>query len=139
MNISAVVMAYNEEENIPGLIESLKGVADIVLVDHESIDDTKRIAEELGCTVITKQNMVDRPTQEDRENFIATYHYKPTFTTDNLFFNGAADQNYGASLAKHDWVFYPDCDERVKWDIEEIEKLLPTCDQSDIRFTTLPQ
>lgn len=52
--ISAVVITYNEEKNIARCINSLKKVADeIVVVDSFSTDKTEQISKELGARFIT--------------------------------------------------------------------------------------
>jgi len=49
MKISATIITLNEEHNIGRCIQSLKGVADeIIVLDSHSTDNTKRICEEAG-------------------------------------------------------------------------------------------
>jgi len=54
-----IIPAYNEEENLPGVIEDLKDHLDeidmnhIVIIDDGSIDQTTEVAKSLGATVIT--------------------------------------------------------------------------------------
>lgn len=51
--ISSVIITFNEEENIAGCIESLKPVADeIIVVDSNSTDRTGEICKEKGVTFI---------------------------------------------------------------------------------------
>lgn len=51
--ISAVIITFNEEKNIARCINSVKRVAeDIVVVDSHSTDKTREIATELGARVI---------------------------------------------------------------------------------------
>ena len=53
MRISAVILAYNEEKNLPDCLESLAGVAsEIVVVDSGSTDRTREIAEQAGARVV---------------------------------------------------------------------------------------
>jgi glycosyltransferase involved in cell wall biosynthesis len=53
MKLSAVIITFNEERNLPRCIESLQGVADeIVIVDSYSSDNTRTIAEEAGARFI---------------------------------------------------------------------------------------
>ena len=53
MKLSAVIITFNEERNIRRCIESLRGVADeIVVVDSYSTDNTRNIAESLGTHFI---------------------------------------------------------------------------------------
>ena len=54
--ISAVIITRNEAHNIARCINSLAGVADdVVVVDAESADDTKRLAENAGARVIVRK------------------------------------------------------------------------------------
>ena len=56
MNVSIILPAYNETENlkelIPCIYKSLKGEIEIIVVDDGSQDDTSQIAKELGAKVI---------------------------------------------------------------------------------------
>lgn len=53
VNISAVIITYNEEKNIARCLKSLKDVVDeIIIVDSFSTDKTKAICEEYGVTFI---------------------------------------------------------------------------------------
>lgn len=52
--VSAVIISFNEENNIGRCIHSLKGVVDeIIVLDSGSGDDTVKIAESLGAKVFT--------------------------------------------------------------------------------------
>ena len=52
MKLSICMIVKNEEELLPGCLESIDGVGDgIILVDTGSEDDTAHIAEEFGCKV----------------------------------------------------------------------------------------
>ena len=70
MKLSVVLATRNEEENIARCLESVKDVADeIIIFDEYSTDNTKKIAESLGAKVylephhdifhITKQKAID--------------------------------------------------------------------------------
>ncbi len=51
--LSVVIITFNEERNIAKCIESVKSIADeILVVDSLSTDNTKSIAQSLGATVI---------------------------------------------------------------------------------------
>lgn len=53
--LSAIIIARNEERDLPGCLDSLHGVADeIVLVDSHSTDRTRDIAREKGARVIER-------------------------------------------------------------------------------------
>ncbi len=71
--LSVVLATRNEEENIGPCLESVKGIADeIVVVDESSIDKTREIAKDFGARVfkvkhepifhITKQKALDKAT-----------------------------------------------------------------------------
>lgn len=75
MKLSVVLATRNEEENIGRCLESVKSIADeIVVVDEYSQDATRKIAEELGAKVhlephheifhITKQKAIDEANGE---------------------------------------------------------------------------
>jgi hypothetical protein len=83
--LSAILIAYNEELDLPRALASLKGVADeVVLVDSGSTDRTLEIARDSGARVYSRK------------------------------LDGLAEQkNYAASLASHDWVLSIDCDEEL--------------------------
>jgi len=61
--ITAFVQVYNEEGRIASLIENFSWVDEIIIFNKESTDRTKKIAIELGATVI------DMPFSEASENF----------------------------------------------------------------------
>ena len=52
MKISATIITYNEERNLPRAIESLRCADEIVVVDSGSNDRTVEIAEKLGARVV---------------------------------------------------------------------------------------
>lgn len=82
--VSAVVITYNEADRITDCLESLSWTQEIIVVDSLSTDQTVSI-----CT-----------------------HY-----TDRIFireWKGYAQQkNFGMTLARNEWVFFIDADERV--------------------------
>src|SRR5258705_8496454 len=73
---TAILIAYNEELDLPRALASLEGIADeIILVDSGSTDRTCEIARESGVRVYTRK-------------------------LDSL----AEQKNYAASFASNDWV-----------------------------------
>lgn len=84
MKISAVIIAFNEENKIAQAIESVVWADEILVVDSESTDRTREISERLGAKVLVNQ-----------------WH---GFSTQKQF---AADR------AAHDWIFSLDADECV--------------------------
>ena len=83
--VSVCIVAQNEQENLPQLLQSVRLVADeIVLVDGGSTDRTQEVAREAGAKVF----------------------FRP-------FTNHADQKNYAASLASNDWIFLLDADEEL--------------------------
>src|SRR5258708_4469742 len=52
VKISATIITYNEERNLPRAIESLRCVEEIIVMDSGSSDRTVEIAEKLGARVV---------------------------------------------------------------------------------------
>src|SRR5690348_5353228 len=89
--ISAIFITYNEESDLPEAMESLRGVADeIVVVDSGSTDRTCEIARECGARVVS------RP-----------------------FINFSDQKNFAVAQAAHDWVLSLDADERLSSELRE--------------------
>jgi len=62
MRLSVIIPAYNEEKLLPetlrrvkAAMESLKGDSELIVVDNESTDKTREIAESLGAVVLTEK------------------------------------------------------------------------------------
>ncbi|HYO63977.1 MAG TPA: glycosyltransferase family 2 protein [Pyrinomonadaceae bacterium] len=84
MKITATIITFNEAENIRGACESVAWADEVLVVDSESRDATREIAEECGARVVTRA--------------------WPGF---------AAQKQFAAESARHDWLFSLDADERV--------------------------
>jgi glycosyltransferase involved in cell wall biosynthesis len=83
--LTAILIAHNEELDLPRALSSLEGIADeIILVDSGSTDRTCDIAREFGARVYARK-------------------------LDSL----ADQKNYAASFASHDWLLSIDCDEEL--------------------------
>ena len=83
--LTATLIAYNEERDLPRALDSLEGIADeIILVDSGSTDRTCEIARARGARVFTRQ-------------------------LDSL----AEQKNHAASFCSNDWVLCIDCDEEL--------------------------
>jgi hypothetical protein len=83
--LTAILIAYNEEADLPRALASLKGVADeIVLVDSGSTDRTCAIARDFGARVYTRK----------LDSF-------------------AEQKNFASSLASNDWILCIDCDQEL--------------------------
>lgn len=87
MKVNVCIITRNEEALLPKAVESVRGLADEVVVgDTGSTDSTIDVAKSLGCTVIEG---LDR-------------------------FNKGESRNIVANHSKCDWVVIVDCDETVQ-------------------------
>src|SRR5215212_10132442 len=84
MKISATIITLNEESNIKAACESVAWADEIVVVDSNSTDATRTIAQACGARVIT-----------------------------NTWPGFGAQKQFAVDQAKHDWIFSLDADERV--------------------------
>jgi glycosyltransferase involved in cell wall biosynthesis len=89
VKISAVIVTLNEERNIARAIESLRCADEILVVDSGSKDRTREIAARLGARVI----------EEPWRGY-------------------AAQKNFAAHAAAHDWILSIDADEAVNEELE---------------------
>jgi glycosyltransferase involved in cell wall biosynthesis len=98
MKISAVIITYNEAENIEFAIATVCWADEILVVDSESTDNTREIAAGMGAKVLV------RPW--------------PGF---------ARQKQFAVENAAHDWIFSLDADEHVTseliLEIGELKKL----------------
>ena len=114
--LSAVLPAYNEEENIETatkrMVEALSSLGlkdwEVIVVDDGSVDRTGEIA--------------DRLAAEDPDH-IRALHHNPN--------RGYAEAlKTGFTNARHQLIFYTDSDNQ--FDVREITSLLPLIENSDI-------
>lgn len=84
LNLSAVLITLNEEQNVKDSIQSVSWADEVVVLDSGSTDKTVEIARALGACI-----------------------YSAPFT------NFAEQKNEAISRAKNKWVFLLDADERV--------------------------
>jgi glycosyltransferase involved in cell wall biosynthesis len=90
-SLTAILIAYNEELDLPRALASVTGIADeIVVVDSGSTDRTCELAGQLGARVYTRK-------------------------LDSL----AEQKNYAASLASNDWLLSIDCDEQLSPELRD--------------------
>jgi glycosyltransferase involved in cell wall biosynthesis len=103
MKITATIITLNEERNIARSIESLRCADEILIVDSGSVDRTVELAEKLGARVI--------------EAGWRGY---------------AAQKNWAAEQASHDWILSLDADEALSEALEaEIWSLKKTGPRQD--------
>ncbi len=70
--ISALIHAYDNERSLGRTLDSLRPCDEVIVVDHNSNDDTAKIAREHGARVITGVPGVDRGaySQDARNQWI---------------------------------------------------------------------
>jgi glycosyltransferase involved in cell wall biosynthesis len=89
MKISATIITFNEQENIRATCESVGWADEILVVDSQSTDATREIAQQCGARVINRQ--------------------WPGF---------AEQKQFAAEQAAYDWIFSLDADERVSAELK---------------------
>lgn len=85
MNLSAIVIAKNEEEDIGDCIKSLKFCDEVIIIDDFSTDETVKIAKKLKAKVYKRKLANDFSSQ----------------------------RNFGLKKAKGEWVLFLDADEII--------------------------
>jgi glycosyltransferase involved in cell wall biosynthesis len=84
--LSVVITAWNEEKNLPRVVQSVASFADeVIVVDTQSTDKTVEIAKSLKCKV---------------------FHHQNTSVVEPV-------RNFSISKAKGDWILLLDADEEV--------------------------
>ena len=89
MKISAVIIACNEEAKIADAINSVKWADEILLVDSESTDRTREIAESLGAKIIVQK-----------------------------WLGFSKQKQFAVDSAAYDWIFSLDADEKVSAELQ---------------------
>ena len=89
MKITATIITLNEERNIARAIESLRCADEILIVDSGSVDRTVELAQNLGVRVIEAS-----------------------------WLGYAAQKNWAAEQATHDWILSLDADEALSEALE---------------------
>lgn len=91
VNLSVVVVAKNEEARIQECLKTVIDWADeVIVVDDQSTDNTREIAQNLGAKVLVRKMDIE-----------------------------GKHRNWAYSNAKHDWVFSVDADERPTQELKE--------------------
>lgn len=85
LQLSAVILTKNEEKNIENCLKSLSFCDEVIVIDSDSSDNTRTIAQKFGAKVFI------RPLNNNFSDL----------------------RNFGLSQAKNIWVFFVDADERV--------------------------
>jgi ADP-heptose:LPS heptosyltransferase len=89
--VSALIITYNEAENIRSAIHNLDFAAEIIVIDSFSTDQTTAIA-------------------SSHNNVKVVQH---------AFENYAAQRNFAISLAKNNWILFLDADERISAELKD--------------------
>ncbi|MFH0772822.1 MAG: glycosyltransferase family 2 protein [bacterium] len=94
--ISAIIIAQNEEEKIERVVTSLVFCDEVLVVDDESVDETRQKAEKAGARVIVHST---------RGGF-------------------ANQRNWAMKQARNEWVLFVDADEEMSKNLKyELENL----------------
>lgn len=88
VKISAVLITFNEEKNIRQAIESVAWADEILVVDSESTDGTRELAESLGAKVVAQK-----------------------------WLGFSKQKQFAVDAARYDWIFSLDADERVSGEL----------------------
>ena len=129
-DFSVVCTVLNEEKGLPRLLKSLEGVKDIVIMDTGSNDKTVEIAKKWGCNVVeVGEKFKYGPKRGDIKKWEKKFGFKPAFKMGDKYFHYADARNHAAKFAKNDWVFTPDGDEEMHWDIEKVRDAIQDADQ----------
>ncbi len=144
---SMVVIAKNEEETLPQLLNSLKEFiergGEIVVLDTGSTDNTISVAKNSNCRVFTDDG------RENTQKIVNTWHYtlrnigidetkffdifdsaereraRTTLDINRILFDYGAARKAAVRCTSNDYVFCPDCDEYWKTlDINLINSLI---------------
>ncbi len=95
LNLSVLILAKNEEDNIKECIESILFADEIIVIDDYSTDATAAIAESLGAKVVKRAMNGD----------------------------WGAQQTFAINQANCEWIYFIDADERMTPELaEEVKK-----------------
>jgi len=103
MKITATIITFNEESNIQKACESVAWADELIVVDSNSTDATRDIAEACGARVIIND--------------------WPGF---------AVQKQFAVDKASHDWIFSIDADERVSEDLLKSIAVVKTKDEAQL-------
>jgi glycosyltransferase involved in cell wall biosynthesis len=105
--LSAVIIVYNEESNLPGCLDALGWTDEIVVVDSNSQDHTVEVARKYTDAIYQRE------------------------------YRGHIDKKrFAVSKASHDWVFSIDADERPTPElIEDIRAVLAKGSPGRVAYT----
>ena len=100
LNLSVLLLAKNEEQNIEDCIRSVSFADEIIVIDDFSTDRTAELARSLGARVVQRA----------------------------LAGDWGAQQTFAIQEATHDWIYFLDADERVSPRLAEHIKSIVAAD-----------
>jgi len=103
MKISATIITFNEQSNIKAACESVAWADEVVVVDSNSTDQTRKLAEACGARVIT-----------------------------NAWPGFGAQKQFAVEQATHEWIFSLDADERVSDELRNSIQSLRSANESEL-------
>lgn len=102
IKLSAVIITFNEEKNIGRCLESIRGIADeIIVVDSFSTDKTVRVSKSLGSKVFTHK-FESHIQQKNYALRKASFPYVLSLDADEAL---SDELQKSILLAKSDWMF----------------------------------
>lgn len=132
MKFSVVVICRDEENSLPGLLESLtefrRRGGKTVIVDTGSKDPGYLLQAQAcsGTTVVMAGGRFNIKVHEDEARIVNELLERneeaPVVAAGDEVFDFSAARNYAASLSPTDFVLYLDADERITCDLESAEK-----------------
>jgi glycosyltransferase involved in cell wall biosynthesis len=90
VKVSATIITFNEQSNIKATCESVAWADEVLVVDSNSTDATRELADACGARVIT-----------------------------NAWPGFGAQKQFAVEQAKHEWIFSLDADERVSDELKK--------------------
>lgn len=118
-NLAIVIPAFNEEDGLGQVLDSLSSIGQIILIDDASTDLTSSIAAEHGCNVITNtKNMGYEKSLEQGIKAAKSYEYIITIDADGEIPSSAlkkclAELEAGACLVLGTRTYIPRWSEKV--------------------------
>ncbi|NTU73189.1 glycosyltransferase family 2 protein [Candidatus Roizmanbacteria bacterium] len=106
IKISAIILARDEEKNVEKAIKSVDFADEILVIDDNSEDKTKLVAQRMGARVVEHA----------------------------LNYDFAAQRNFGQAEAKGQWLLYLDADEVLSKELQGEIKSITDYDESHTAF-----